>query len=126
MALTNQGQENSFASGIFGTQMQGYGANLNYNANMADLSAKIAGQLGSGIGSGISSLPFLQGGGGSNPGGLLGQLGAFGDITGAGTAAGAAGAAGALGTSAGAAAFAGTGGIDALLAEGAPLLLVTA
>src|SRR5258708_21739580 len=75
-ALTNQGQENSFASSIYGTQMGGYNSKLNYNSNMADLSAKVAGGIFQGIGSGISSLPFMNfgsGGGASNPGGLLGQ-----------------------------------------------------
>jgi hypothetical protein len=118
-ALTNQGQENNFAAGVYGTGMQGYNANLNYNANMTDIASKLGSQLGAGIGSGISSLPFLNGSGsGSNPGGLVGQLGSFDSLASTGGAA-----AGATGTMAGAASFGGTDAIDAILSQGLPLAL---
>lgn len=83
MALTNQGQINSFNSDIYGTQMQGYGQNLNYNTNMANLSANIASQLFQGAGSGISNLPFMNSGSGSGSSSIAGALGILGPNAGA-------------------------------------------
>lgn len=101
MALGNQGQINNFNASIYGTQSS-------YDLGMNQLQQKSQQQQGSMFGSafseGIGSIPYLSSlfGGGGGASGISGILGAFGG---------------------GAAASAGTGGIDALLASGAPLLL---
>lgn len=96
LALGNQGQENSYASG-------NYQAGLGYSANMAATSQRAASAAGTSLFSGLGQL-------GGGIGSILGSLGSLG----AGTA---------TGTTFGAAAGSGTFSIDALLASGAPLAL---